>query len=77
MCVMYTSVLCVCACDPGSRVQPGVGGLGAREAVVIVDAGCRAEDSIAALGWLSAVGRATLICHRHRQTPPSTDKTLT
>lgn len=74
MCVTY---LCMCVCVPGFRVQPGVGGPGAREAVVIVEAGWRAEDSIAALGRLSAVGRAALICHEHRQTPLSTSKTLT
>lgn len=68
--------LCVCVC-PGSRELAAVGGPGAREAAVIVEAGRRAEDSITALGWLSAVGRAALICHQRRQTPLSTDKTLT
>lgn len=58
-------------------VQAGVRGPGAREAAVIVEAGRRAEDSIAALGRLSAVGRAALICHQRRHTPLSTNKTLT
>lgn len=69
--------VCLCVCVQGSRVLVVVGSPEAREAVVIVEAGWRAEDSIAALGRLSAVGRAMLICHQHRQTPLNTDKTLT
>lgn len=74
---IYVCHVSQCECVPGSRVQASVGGPGAREVVVIVEAGCRAEDSIAALGRLSAVGRATLICHQHRQTALGTFKTLT
>lgn len=70
---MYLCVRSLCV----QAVLAGVRGPGATEAAVIVEAGRRAEDSIAALGRLSAVGRAALICHQRRHTPLSTNKTLT